>query len=35
MVATMIPEALQEDLRPHMLPTAVGFLIALAVHLTG
>jgi hypothetical protein len=26
--------ATREDLRPHVLPTAVGFLIALAVHLT-
>jgi hypothetical protein len=28
------PRGLREDLRPHVLPTAVGFLIALAVHLT-
>jgi hypothetical protein len=28
------PRGLREDLRPHVPPTAVGFLIALAVHLT-
>jgi hypothetical protein len=28
------PRGLREDLRPHVLPTAVGFLTALAVHLT-
>ena len=35
LLASDDPRGLREDLRPHVPPTVVGFLIALAVHLAG